>query len=352
MFLRGSVSSIVLGSAVAALVSGCAAGGSVGTAPLQAVPGASVARSAQALSFAPPRFPAYLLPGSRRASAPDRSGGFAEPDAAKQSAIIISDQGTDDVYVDTVAGKRIATITGFTQPAGLAVDSAGDVYVVDESKDTVSVYKKDYKTLIATLSDPAQSPNGVAVAPKSGVVAVANLASGSVSLYAKGATTPCATAGNSAWGAVFFAAFDAAGNLYVTGANSARTATLVGTVQGGCSAKSIVTLTTANSVLFAGGVEVTTTGKIAIGDDGVGAIYTYDPPVNGSLGTPVSTTPLTGSHDIVQFALAANGKDVWGADYALADAFEYAYPKGGAAIATIGGLSKPVGLAVTPAANP
>ena len=55
------------------------------------------------------------------------------------------------------------------------------------------------------------------------------------------------------------------------------------------------TLTTANSISFPGGVEVTTKGKIAIDDQLGAAVFTYNPPKNGSLGTPIKTTALTGS---------------------------------------------------------
>jgi len=93
---------------------------------------------------------------------------------------------------------------------------------------------------------------------------------------------------------------------------------------------------------------------IAVDDQEAFAVYTYKAPVKGSLGSPVHTTPLTGTGDPVAIAFTSTDKDVWTADAVNLDAAEYAYPKGGSAVTTfpLTGAAEPIGVAVSPASIP
>ncbi len=283
---------------------------------------------------------------------------FAEPDAKSSGNIIVSDAGANIVDVLTTAGKPVATISAnLSEPQGLATDKTGNLYIANTGASDIIVYKSDYKTVSATLSDPGQYPVGVSVSAGSGLVGVTNIITtgglrGSVSFYGVGKTTPCNTVYGAGFSRVYFGAFDAHGNYFVDGQN-ALGATLVGEVSGGCAAKGIVTLKTSNAITFPGGIEVTPAGTIAIDDQSGPNIYTYSAPTASGLGSPVATTPLTGAGDPVTFAFNAAASDVYTADAVFASAYEYAYPKGGNPIQTItDNFIQPIGVAVTPAEIP
>jgi hypothetical protein len=298
-----------------------------------------------------------LRPGVNANVNPDDSAGFAEPDAKAKAAVIISDSGTNDVYAYSAAGKLVATITGFSEPQGLGGTKAGDFYVANTGDSNIIEYKDDYKTVVATLTDPGQRPVDVSYEETSGLVAVSNIISyvdgpGSVSIYAKGTTTPCVTVSSSDFAHVYFLAFDAKGNLYLDGESSSGGAVIGEIASASCKSKTITSLTFKNRIEFSGGLEVTTKGDIVIGDQDGEAVYTYKPPVKGVLGSPVRTTSLTGASDPVSFSLTSTDKDLWTADAGLAASEEYAYPKGGSAVTRITGLSEPIGVVVLPVEVP
>jgi hypothetical protein len=296
-----------------------------------------------------------LLPSVYRVTKPDLSPGFADADAAVKAAIIVSDASTNDVYAYSNKGKLIATITGFSEPQGMGGTKAGDFYVADTGNSNILLYSNDFKTKIATLKDPNQYPVGVSYYEKTGIVGVTNIISttdgpGSVSFYARDKTTPCTTVSSSSWGRIYFDSFDSNGNLFIDGEDNSGNV-LIGEITGGCKATTITTLKVGNPINFPGGVQVTKTDDIAIGDQEGAAIYTYKPPVKGSLGNPIETTPLTGSGDAVTFVFTALNKYLWAADAALTAADKYDYPAGGSPIAGIG-LSEPIGIVVTPVEVP
>jgi hypothetical protein len=278
--------------------------------------------------------------------------GFADADAAKTGAVIVS---AGDVLVYTMTGKLTARITGMDGPQGLAVDTAGDLYIATGTRG-ILVYKNDYKTLIATLLD--QYPAlGVAVDSTTGVVAAINTYPspvGNIMFYPKGASTPCANLFFKNVGGFFQGTFDKGGNLYVT-ANLQSGRRVVGVIRGGCSAKALTILSTANVLYGPWGIQITPTGKIAVADRVENEILTYDPPgaMKDTLGKPIATTPLGVIETNAQFAFTKNGAYLFIAGLNLDKAVKYAYPAGGNPIEYIGGrhLYGPIGLVVTPAAN-
>ncbi len=151
---------------------------------------------------------------------------------------------------------------------------------------------------------------------------------------------------------MYFCGFDGKGNFFVSGEDSSFAPTF-GEVPNAIKGKTTyTTLTTGNSIQFPGGVEVTTKGKIAIDDQLGAAIYTYNPPKNGSFGSPINTTGLTGSGDAVTFAFTSNNKDLWTGDAVNAESLEFAYPAGGSAVKTISVGGEPIGVAIVPAEKP
>jgi hypothetical protein len=347
------------GSSILALLAGCSGAGTFSSAmPVSAAASLHSSGSIDASSRRNADPTSVLLPGVNRVSRPDPFSGFADVDAAAKAALIVSDSGTGDVDVFSTKGKSVATIPGFAEPQGMAGTKAGSFYVANTAASNIPLYKNDYKTVIATLSDPNEYPVDVSYDETAGVVAVTNIVStsdgaGSVSFYAKGKTTPCVTVGSATWRNLYFDAFDAKGNLFIDGLDSSGN-DLIGEVAGGCKAKAITSLKVGNSIVYPGPIQVTDKDDIAIEDQGSKTIYTYKPPVKDSLGEPIATTPLAGASDPVAFAFTSSGKDLWTVDAGLDVLNEYAYPAGGSPIIALydSGFVLPIGIVVTPVEVP
>ena len=260
-----------------------------------------------------------------------------EINAKGGASIIVSDASDNVVDIFNAGGKQTAQLTGFSLPQGLALDTAGNLYVADGFKGTPT-----------TINDPGESPVSVTIDSK-GNLGVANILTtgsgpGSVSFFNKGGTL-LTTLSNPNFYKVLFDAFDDKGNLYIDGTNASG-AFVAGEVVGGVSGKAITILTTGNSVGYPGGIAISSTHKIALDDQENVEIFTYKAPVKGSLGMPIATTPLTGAGDPISFAFTRTNKHIWVADAAHAEstasspvepnkflvssADKYRYSKGGA----------------------
>jgi hypothetical protein len=350
------------GSAVVALLAGCSGGGSslTGTPSASGAAPASAVRSTNATARNGPdiaQLTSLARPGTLHIGVPNRSPSFVAPNATGLAAVAVSDAGEDTVDVYNSALTLIATLTGFSEPQGLASDTAGDIFIADTVNSRIVVYENDYATVKETLNDPGQYPAGVAVQETSGLVGVTNIIStsggpGSVSIYAKFSPNPCVTVSNPNFARVYFDAFDAVGNLYVDG-QDANGNTVVGVVRNGCKSNIITQLLVGNTIQFPGGVQVTPNGldRVVIGDQLTSQLYNYKAPLNNSLKMPVETTTLSGASDAVTFAFTANGARIWTADAGLAESIPYTYP-GGVPGKPITGLGEPIGVAVVPVAVP
>jgi hypothetical protein len=283
--------------------------------------------------------------GSARGLEPDMSAGFVGPDAASKAAIIVSDAGRGDVYAFGVTGKVVATITGLSSPQGLALDSAGNLYVAQTPD--VEIFDKNFRKLPLTLGNPELTPSDVAVS-RAGYVAVTDLASTTIYLFPSGKPQACATIALRPFNRIYFETFDASGDLYVDGLNSNGSVLIGELPQVNCNSTKVDILSTSNTLDFPGAIQVTPNGDIAVDDQEASAIYTYAPPKNGSLGSPLSTTNLGGAGDPVAFAFSHTADRAWTTDAGLLTVEEYRYPAGGAPIASIKGpLEVPIGIVAT-----
>ncbi len=360
MRIPSGVRTISSASAVLAILAGCASY-ETGSAPLRdgalqaARGGASVEAVANSVVplNAPPRMQREM--GSTRMPV----HGFMSPQSGVPGGAsgFVADYRNNAVYIYNAAGQLTGTLTGFGSPDGVAVDKGAALYVADENNFRVQVYAAGYRGQPTTLMDVGQYPVDVSV-DGNGNVAVANIVStshgpGSVSFYAPGATSPTNTVYGSNFASVYFDGFDARGNLYVDGLDS-NGKTLVGEIIGGINGTAITTLTTNNTIAFPGGVKVSGEGAIAIDDQGSLAIDSYRPPKNGSLGSPVAVTPLTGASDPAAFAFVPGNRLMLVADAALGTASLFAYPKGGTPVKTLElpQGAEPFGTAVYPPAVP
>jgi hypothetical protein len=286
--------------------------------------------------------PIGLAPGSSRAGlrAAAQTPAFA-PAAEATPLIFVTDERKNiaNIYLQAGSNQKIGEIKHLHRPLGLTTDRVGNVYIPDNQK--VLIYSPPYTAApTSTLNDSGEFPYNVAVS-RTGVVGVVNVCKApscaldtpSVTFFAKNSTKPCVTVDTTDFALLEFDAFDHKGNLFVRGRNSAGYQT-IGEVSGGCRATKIMPLSTSNTIIADGGIKIDDAGRIAVLGAAAGSTYvidTYNPPVSGSLGAPVSTTPLMGLQSPTDFAFLASGADLYVADFLGATVDEYAYPAGGPA---------------------
>jgi hypothetical protein len=309
------------------------------------------------------------VPSLFRSQHPLTSPGFMDPSAVGKPLVFISDAGLDqadvDIFLQSDTTKMVGQITGLS-PEGIATDAAGNLYIANTGYQNVLIYPPPYTTPSLTLAEGDNIPRDVAVS-KTGLVAVANLCTlsncegntGSVSFFAKGSTTACATVADPTnFADMQNDTFDAAGNLYVEGNGAAPKTWNIGKIVGGCSATGIELLKTPNVRQWIGGIQIDKAGRIAV----VNAVTinqpffidTYNPPIHSSLGRPVSFTRLVGTktNAIVNFAFLRSGYGFYDADTdngnGNSKSDKFGYPASGPSKNTIRGFELAWGVAVTP----
>jgi hypothetical protein len=342
---------LVAPALIATVIAGCSGAGS--TTP-------STATVPSIIAATTPRIPSMreMLARIHPADAANQRAGFVDVAAINASAgnqtMLSSSQGNVTVWGSN--GRLNALITaGLSAPLSLTTDAAENLYVVNNQSANVVVFPKPYTKISFALNDFRESPNDVAVS-KTGVVAVTNIYNtvtsgpGSVSIYAKGGTSPCAMISDPNWAEMAFGAFDGSGNLFVNGLNAEHSKVLVGEISGGCSAKSIKTLGTSNALQSMGGVQVFH-GKLLIVDPVGVTIYTYALSHHPLVAVGKMTLPR--AQYPISFAMTTSGT-LWTADSYTWAEFEYSYP-GDAMIReqkseTL--TTSPYGVAVNPAVIP
>ncbi len=339
---------VLSGTVALALLAGCSGGGAGAPAASSAFSPQSVGAQNVSVGHQVSQSFSVLRPGVPEVHSNLPATAFVrnEISAKGGASIIVSDASDNVVDIFNAAGVQTAQLTGFSLPQGLALDTAGSLYVADTNNSRIQVYAAGFKGTPTTINDPGEAPVSVTIDSK-GNLGVANILTtssgpGSVSFFNKGGTL-LTTLSNPNFAKVLFDAFDDKGNLYIDGTNASG-AFVAGEVVGGVSGMAITILTTGNSVGFPGGIAISSMHKIALDDQENLEIFTYNAPVKGSLGMPIATTPLTGAGDPISFAFTRTNKHIWVADAAHAEssapvepnkflvssADKYRYPKGGA----------------------
>lgn len=242
--------------------------------------------------------------------------------AASYRHAFLSDAAMNIVTVFDGAGKT-HTLTGFTEPQGIATDRAGTLYIANTESRNVEEFVAPYEgTPNATIAEPNEYPVTVAVSLQ-GIVAAINICGGSgsqctspgsVYFYPNStASTPCAiVSAGSKISRLLSGAFDAGGTLYVAGEND-YTTSRIGEVAGGCGATTLSLLKPSDSVTFAAGVQVDRSGNIAIVDSrgfsGSPLLKVYAPPKDRSEKiTLLTQSSLVDSSIVVSFAFRKDGR--------------------------------------------
>lgn len=115
----------------------------------------------------------------------NRERSWVSRGAASQNLLYVSIQGFNDVYVYSYSPSPIELVgklTGFSDPSGLCVDKAGNVYVANAGAKNILEYAHGGTKPIATLTDESDAPFSCSIDPSTGDLAV----SGSYGSFGKG----------------------------------------------------------------------------------------------------------------------------------------------------------------------
>ena len=291
--------------------------------------------------------PALLLPALGHQKA---RPSWMAPAATNAALLYVSDRDAAEVTVYTYPqGKLVGTLTDFTQPQGECVDKAGDVFITDRLSQDIFEYAHGATSPVATLSDAGENPYGCSVDPKTGNLAVTNLAGngstqGSVSIY-KGASGTQTMYTDSAIYYYGFCGYDTKGNLFLDGTNQGSAFEFAELPKG---SSTFTNITLNQSISYPGGVQWN--GKyVAVGDWNNPDIYEFA--ISGSSGTLVGSTALgSGDSGVSQFWI--QGKAVIAPDE-NSERYQYIlltfkYPAGGTATqALTNGINTPWGTTVS-----
>lgn len=272
------------------------------------------------------------------------------PNLEKRDLLYLSDDGDGNVYVYSFPGaKLVGTLTGLSFPAGECVDRAGDVWIVEEGPNDIVKYAHGGSTPIATLTDPNNGPQGCAVDPTTGNLAVANAQTlsagpGSVAVYANATGTPTLYT-DSRMKFVLFVTYDENGNLYANGVDSSLAYRLAELRKG---ANTLTPIAFKQRIVQASNIQWN--GKyLAVGDGGgvvgTGTPVIYHVNVAHSIGKVVGATSLTGTTGVFQFFI--HGNTFIGPNLGNENVMLWSYPDGGAPTKSIGGFNDPFGAAVS-----
>ncbi|MBD5656612.1 MAG: hypothetical protein IAI50_15745, partial [Candidatus Eremiobacteraeota bacterium] len=287
------VANFAVGTVTLAMLTGCAGSAITARSTGDSVMSQSVVRTTSWSHRVPPNSHIVTLSGSSMHGNGKVSPFISdEAAAATGNTFAVSDAENNVVDIFNSSGKLIAQLSNFSEPQGLASDIDGNLYIADTSNSQIQIYAAGFKGKATILADPNQYPVGVDSFNRGQFVAVTNIIStsggaGSVIIYKDGKAGKAIS--STSFARIYFCAFDATGNLYIDGENAEGIA-VVGEIAGATTGGAkIATLSAGNSIAFVGGVQVTTTGDIAIGDQEAAAIYTYTPPVGGKFGMPLDT---------------------------------------------------------------
>jgi len=266
------------------------------------------------------------------------------PGAANGSLLYVSDTATNDVYVFSYPkGRLVGTLTGFDNPQGLCSDRNGDVFIANSAGEETLEYAHGGKAPIQTLYDPPRSPEGCAVDPVTGNLAVSEGGSETLAIYAKATGKPKHYKSPNIT-QFAFCGYDDLGNLFIDGSSYYYYYFEFDELSAGTKALKPVAL--GQTIMQAGGVQWD--GKyVAVGDAGANAIYRFS--IRGHKGTLEGTTSLTGAKMVDQFWIA--GSKVVAANVGGLNVMLWSYPAGGAPIEVVSNPRvqphKPFGVTVS-----
>jgi len=300
-----------------------------------------------------PRGAPEAMPQSRAHT--DRGASWIPTDAAKDSLLFVSDEGTSDVYVYSLSKDRlVGTLTGFSEPRGVCLNKAGDIWITNAGESNLLEYAPGGSEPIGSLDDPGEYPVDCSVNTVTGDLSASNIISvkegpGSLSVYRTGIGVPAIAP---AFAHTYNDAYDPAGNLFIDGASNLGRFQFGELVRGQKTVTQLAlkgaTITDPTNVQYAD-------GHLAIGAERgyLGNSTIYQLAVSGTTATVVGRTRLQDANVIAFFIVGHRVFCLDSTTYRGVHVAIYKYPDGGKPIRIIKipGLSMPVGLAVGTPAN-
>ena len=276
------------------------------------------------------------------------------PDARSKDLLYVVNVWDATVY-SYPQGKLEGKIGSLYEGGGACADQAGNVYIVNQGGGKIYKYAHGRKQLLETLQATGEDPEGCAVDPTTGNLAVATLGDysygGNVAIYPDGSGSPTNyTAPNI--GYYFYCGYDEAGNLFVDGLSKEATGNFVlAELPKGGSSLEYVTLD--QYLGWPGGVQWDKK-YLLVGDQNTTSIYRFR--ISGNTGKEVGAVELGGGDvNAVKQFYANAGKLVVPSFcnfYCSGIVLYYEYPAGGSPTKSIiKDIEYPEGLVVSRAAR-
>ncbi len=149
----------------------------------------------------------------------DRGKSWMLPEAKSQDLLYVSRNSPGEVSVYSYPkGKLMGNLTDIAGAFGLCTDAKGDVFAISTENQLIYEYAHAGTKPIATLDDEGNSPNGCAVDPSSGNLAVAGggLSNANFAIYQNAQGTPTVYKDGNAE-RFTFCTYDSNGNLFAGG---------------------------------------------------------------------------------------------------------------------------------------
>jgi hypothetical protein len=294
-----------------------------------------------------------MLPSGPAHARADASRSWMAREAAGEDLLYVSDDSGRVLVFSYPVGKLVGTLTGFDGPSGLCSDSKGDIFVTNTGVAQIVEFAHGSTKPRQTLTEFGYFPDGCAVDPSSGDLAVANYAKspsigpGSIAIYKSAKGTPVNYT-DPAFGEYFFCGYDDKHNLYVDGVNPGTTQSEFAELPN--RAKSFRNIKLKQSIGYPGAVQWDG-NEIALEDTSTDIVYRIK--VSGSSGTVVGTTRFNDSRSdlIVQFSIQGHTIVVpFGSRRRVARSIGFwSYPAGGRPTQVVGnlGASELVGTTIS-----
>jgi sugar lactone lactonase YvrE len=232
---------------------------------------------------------------------------------------------------------------------GMAVDTAGTLWVTNAGSHQVTTYKKGTCTQAKlTLNEPNGVPWDVAIS-STGTVYVADIVDlggnhGVISVYKKGAKKPSFALTDPAMTTSRAIAIDKAGNVFVSCVKERQKSCIIEFEKGKMPGRYLDV-----QISIAAGLEFDANQNLLVDDPGARQIETFPPPYKG---VPTTTFALRGSSDFGK--LDAANKNYYASDFSNGSVDVFQYPSGTYRYSITNGLIQSnavIGIAVDPAST-
>ena len=126
-------------------------------------------------------------------------GSWMLPEAKTSDLLYVSNPGNNTLTVYAYQSRKlVGTLDGFSNPAGLCADTAGNVWITNEGGDDVIEYAHGGTQPIKTLHDGSEQPLACSVDETTGNLAILN--AGDVAVYRGASGSPKRYAGGGVYG--------------------------------------------------------------------------------------------------------------------------------------------------------